>query len=294
VHHDPLGEPADSAETELLEDAAAAFGVDVDGFTVERLANRDGISGLRYGSGEPAVVLLHGGGQNAHTWDVVMAAARLPGIAVDLPGHGSSDWTTDHDHSPRRLAPPVQEALSRWAPRCRVLVGMSLGGMVAAALAEHLPAAEKLVLVDVTPGSVVPRGSTVGAAQQLGAAPLDHLVDQVHRLSPERDPAPLRHSVWHATRATGDGNRTWRSDPSAVVGSFEDLWPEVEALAPRLEVVLAEQGSFVPPADADRLRTLLPPHRVHTVPGATHSVQSTRPVHLAELLRRVVVSSEPE
>ncbi|GHE11659.1 alpha/beta fold hydrolase [Klenkia taihuensis] len=285
--------PTDDAgpEHSHLAAAAAAFGVPVERFELARLQARNGLSALRYGTGRPAVALLHGGGQNAHTWDVTMAAAGLAGVAVDLPGHGRSPWTTDHDHSPRRLTPAVRGALAELVPDCRVLVGMSLGGMVAVDLAASLPDLQALVLVDVAPGSAVPPGSTVGAAQRLARAPLDVLVEQVHRLSPERDPAPLRHGIWHATRDAGDGDRAWRADPDARVGSFVDLWPQTEALAPRLHLVLAEHGSFVPPADLTRLGRVVRPGRVHRLAGATHSVQSTRPRALADVLVQVAAEA---
>ncbi|SDF94074.1 alpha/beta fold hydrolase [Klenkia brasiliensis] len=278
-------------EREHLAAAAHSFGVPVDGFTITRVTAGSGLSALRYGTGRPGVVLLHGGGQNAHTWDITVAAAGLAGVAVDLPGHGRSPWTADHDHSPRRLAPAVRRAVTELAPGCRVLVGMSLGGMVALDLAASLPDLRALVLVDVSPGSTVPPGSTVGAAQRLARAPLDDLVEQVHRLSPERDPAPLRHSIWHATRDAGDGDRAWTADPGARVGSFEDLWPELEQLAPLLHLVLAAHGSFVPPGDLERLRRLVPAVRVHRLPGTTHSVQSTRPRALAEVLVQVAAAA---
>ena len=34
---------------------------------------------------------MHGGAQNAHTWDTVALALDRPLVAVDLPGHGHSD-----------------------------------------------------------------------------------------------------------------------------------------------------------------------------------------------------------
>ena len=40
---------------------------------------------------EPELVLLHGGAQNAHTWDTVALALDRPLVAIDLPGHGHSD-----------------------------------------------------------------------------------------------------------------------------------------------------------------------------------------------------------
>ena len=49
------------------------------------------MSALVWGNGPPRLVLLHGGAQNAHTWDTVALALRSPLVAIDLPGHGHSD-----------------------------------------------------------------------------------------------------------------------------------------------------------------------------------------------------------
>ena len=49
------------------------------------------VSSLVWGDAEPELVFLHGGGQNAHTWDTVVLALGRPAIAIDLPGHGRSD-----------------------------------------------------------------------------------------------------------------------------------------------------------------------------------------------------------
>ena len=41
------------------------------------------ISALRWGTESPRVVFLHGGGQNAHTWDTVVLGLGLPALAID-------------------------------------------------------------------------------------------------------------------------------------------------------------------------------------------------------------------
>ena len=109
---------------------------------------------VRWGQGDPEVVFLHGGGQNARTWDLVALALGRPALAVDLPGHGRSDWRADRDYRPARNAEAVTAVLRELAPRPVVLVGMSLGGLtgirVARVGAEHVRA---LVVVDVTPPS---------------------------------------------------------------------------------------------------------------------------------------------
>ncbi len=51
------------------------------------------VSALRWGSGRPVAVMVHGTAQNAHTWDTVMLALGAPSaVVVDLPGHGRSQW----------------------------------------------------------------------------------------------------------------------------------------------------------------------------------------------------------
>ena len=50
----------------------------------------------------PELVFLHGGAQNAHTWDTVALALGRPLVAIDLPGHGHSDGGTERPARPRR------------------------------------------------------------------------------------------------------------------------------------------------------------------------------------------------
>ncbi|WP_192808689.1 alpha/beta fold hydrolase [Actinomadura montaniterrae] len=273
----------------FLQEAAAAQGIDASGLVIDRIETTTAagrISALRYGTSPPRLVALHGGRQNAHTWDLVMASLGIPSLALDLPGHGSS--YRPRDYSPRDLAPSIAEAISELAPEARTLVGMSFGGMIALAAAGSLPAIRHVVLVDVSPGSAVPAASKLPEIRSLGPATLDDLVAAVAALSPGRALAPLRHSVFHATRPWPDTSsdlRTWRADPAMRIGSFTDFWKEMREQASRLHLIIAGRGSFVPDADRPPLRSLLEPDRLHEVPGSGHSIQSTRPRELAHLLK---------
>src|SRR3954452_23049938 len=60
------------------------------------------VSTLLWGTGSPELVLLHGGAQNAHTWDTVALALDRALLAVDLPGHGRSDWRAGGGDRPWR------------------------------------------------------------------------------------------------------------------------------------------------------------------------------------------------
>ncbi|MEZ5248352.1 MAG: alpha/beta hydrolase [Ilumatobacteraceae bacterium] len=100
------------------------------------------------------IVFVHGGSQSAHTWDTTIMALGRRAFAVDLPGHGHSDWRDDGDYTPSRLADDVAVVVSALAPRASLVVGMSLGGLTSMQLAvRHSHLVRSLVMVDITPGS---------------------------------------------------------------------------------------------------------------------------------------------
>ena len=78
------------------------------------------VSALVWGDG-PAesveLVFVHGGSQNAHTWDTTIMAMGCPAaLAVDLPGHGHSDWRDDGDYGPKLNAAAVEPRSWRYHP----------------------------------------------------------------------------------------------------------------------------------------------------------------------------------
>jgi pimeloyl-ACP methyl ester carboxylesterase len=93
----------------------------------------------------PTVLLLHGSGATAAVWAPVLAeldrrGRRLDWITVDLPGHGRSGRMPDYHHG--RYASAVAAAVvaemgpSPDAPRVDLVVGHSLGALVALAMAD--------------------------------------------------------------------------------------------------------------------------------------------------------------
>ena len=141
-------------------DNATEFGIAYDHPPLVRRAFVDvgpsrRISALVWGEAPPELVLIHGGAQNAHTWDTVALALRRPLVAVDLPGHGHSGPASPGTGSARAesLATDVGVAIDALAPDAAAVVGMSLGGLTAIALAASRPElVRRLVLVDITPG----------------------------------------------------------------------------------------------------------------------------------------------
>ena len=78
-------------EFSMFHENAEEFGLPYDGPPTVRRESVEVDAGRRssalvWGDAEPELVLLHGGAQNAHTWDTVALALDRPLVAVDLPG----------------------------------------------------------------------------------------------------------------------------------------------------------------------------------------------------------------
>lgn len=264
---------------------------------VERIESGP-ISALRWGGDSPAIVFLHGGGQNAHTWDTVILGLGLPALAIDLPGHGRSAWREDGDYGPKLNAETLRPILRDWAPAPRLVVGMSLGGLTALRLAATEPALVlELVLVDVTPSA--PERHEEMTKAQLGAVALvkgdrtfdsfEAMLDVTVAAAPNRDRKSLRRGVFHNTKQLDDGTWTWRYDSFRKGDGFEGLWDDVAAITMPTTLVRGANSFFVNDEDAEAFANGAPGFRTtHVVPDAGHSVQGDQPKALVDILRGVL------
>lgn len=265
-------------------------------------ANRR-LSALVWGADSPEVVLLHGGGQNAHTWDTVALALGCPLIALDLPGHGHSDWTSEDEIlDPNSLARDVSAAIAALAPTPVVLVGMSLGGATSIAVAaQHPNLVSKLALIDVTPS--VSREKSANIASFLvgrdGYSSLDEMIEWTTQFNPTRSPSSIRRGVLHNAIQLEDGTWSWRhqlgrrrgSDaPDIGTADFEWLWDQFESIKVPVLLVRGALSRVVDDSDVDEFLRRQPTGLVETVDGAGHSIQGDQPVQLAEILRRFITS----
>ena len=289
-------------EFSMFHENAAEFGIPYGGPPVvkRRMVNMDDgrvISSLVWGDSPPGLVFLHGGAQNAHTWDTVLLALNRPAVAVDLPGHGHSDGPRSGHLSVRDNARDVAEVVRALSPGAEVIVGMSLGGMTALALADSSPElVRSLVLVDVTPGV------HSGKAQAITAfingpesfPDFDALLSRTIEHNPTRSISSLRRGILHNAAQREDGTWVWRyarhralepeaGDRSSV--DFGSLWDAVSNLTVPLMLVRGMRPqSVVDDDDEAELKRRAPSARVEHVTEAGHSVQGDAPVELADLI----------
>jgi pimeloyl-ACP methyl ester carboxylesterase len=259
------------------------------------------LSALAWGEGPPELVLLHGGGQNAHTWDTVALALERPLVAVDLPGHGHSDWPSGTATlDPASMADDVARVVEALAPQARAVVGMSLGGATAIALATRHPALVRmLLLVDITPGVNHDKASDIAAflAGPESFESFDEILERTIQFNPTRSESALRRGVLHNAVQREDGRWTWRHQlgrPSATTGlhveavDFGSQWDDLERIAVPVLLAHGSLSPVVDDADVAEFRRRRPGDPVVVVEGAGHSIQGDRPVELARIITEFV------
>jgi pimeloyl-ACP methyl ester carboxylesterase len=256
--------------------------------------------GLRLGcdiygdEGSSPVLLLHGGGQTRRSWHgaaLALQAADMSAIAVDLRGHGDSDWAEADRYEIGHFAADVAK-ICEALPGPPIVVGASLGGLAALiAVGESpVPIVRALILVDIAP-RIESAGSRrilnfmssgAGGFADLAAAAEAVAEYQAHRRRPG-DPSGLLHNL----RQRSDGRWYWHWDPAFLNQrvtvdrsslSQEHVRLAVAARSIRVPTLLVhgDRSDIVSADSVDELRSLIPHAQVVDVPGAGHMVAGDR------------------
>jgi pimeloyl-ACP methyl ester carboxylesterase len=292
----------------LFADNASEFGLPYEGPpTVRRefvAVDRDRrLSALVWGTEPPELVFLHGGAQNAHTWDTVALALGRPLVAIDLPGHGHSDGGKEGQLDLADNAADVAVAIGELAPDAKAVIGMSLGGLTSLELAHRHPdLVRKLVLVDITPGVNQDKAKAVidfvNGPQSFEN--FDDLLKRTIEHNPTRSVSSLRRGILHNAHQTPEGHWEWNYDrrgharsrdelPSGQEVAHSPLWDHFSELKIPIALLRGSISPVVDDADVAEALRRQPDLRVDVVDGAGHSIQGDRPIELATLIREIAL-----
>ena len=255
------------------------------------------LSGLRWGEADVEMTLLHGGAQNAHTYDTV-ALAMTPHslLALDLPGHGHSDPSIYPASAIASHALDVASALEQLITPPRALVGMSLGGLTALLVAHARPdLVNSLVLIDITPGvnAEKARHITDFVNGPTSFDDFDTLLARTMHHNPTRSESSLRRGILHNAVQRADGTWVWRHQQHGkselTAPDAGDLWTKLAGLAMPVTLIRAMgPGSVVDDDDETEFVRRQPDATIVHVVDSGHSIQGDQPLVLAALLEHAL------
>jgi pimeloyl-ACP methyl ester carboxylesterase len=236
----------------------------------------------------PQVLMLHGGGLHAHTFDLLgnLLRQRARCVALDLRGHGDSGWAESGRYGSEPIADDIEAAVSTLGLNDVVLIGHSLGGMGAMTWAtRRMAALAGLIILDVAPA--MNREGTGPVHEFVAANPTFADLEEVDNFLSQG--TPQRAAGGDATAAnlrwTDNGRLAFKYDTRQFAGLKLELDDDLRALATRIAcptMVLRGQRSKVISAEAAaELAGLIPGATWAEVPDARHTIQSSNPIALA-------------
>lgn len=230
------------------------------------------------------IFLLHGWGGDSRTW-----APLLPGLkkianinAIDLPGFGLSQEAEEF------LLPEVLETLAAKIADDSVVIGWSLGGMLAVQLAAQFPKKVRALVTLAANAKFV-------ASDSYPAAMPAAVNSEFNRAFKQGPAATLK--IFYGLLAQGDAQelallKTLRQQ---MPTEFSAQWSQALNLLSELDNrtvltalkqpalhLFAEKDSLVPVAAAERLRELNPAHQVTVIAQAAHAVHWSKPEAVLE------------
>ena len=248
--------------------------------------------------GRPPILLAHGGGQTRHAWGNTMKVLGDRGyraIALDLRGHGDSDWSEHGRYELDAFAADLI-AVARHLGQPPAVVGASLGGLAAlVAEGEKAPGIfASLTLVDVTPRmELAGINRVVGfmtAHTQKGFGSIDEAADVIAAYLPNRQRRRNPNGLAKNLRLGPDGRFRWHWDPRFITNvqppqqerRFERLENAARRIGCPVHLIRGGMSDLVSEEVTKAFLTLVPDASYSNVLDAGHMVVGDQNDHFSE------------
>ncbi len=256
--------------------------------------------------GDETLVLVHGNRDQCRSWDLFVAGLRSQGcrpghvVALDLRGHGDSDWpSTQRHYQHEDFLYDLAAFVRHLGQKPFSLIGHSLGGSMSVVLAGCFPSSvKKLVLIEAV-GPYARSDDDVPkllarwlSADGIGAdGSFYPTLEEAARAIQKRFPTMPDHAAMrmalYGMKSTERGF-VWKYDPRMRFPSYSNFSEgQIRAFIERIEcptlLIYGESGDFMDSPRAARV-PLFKNSRLVGIPGAGHHVPHERPSELAEVV----------
>lgn len=246
------------------------------------------------------VICVHGYTSSAQSFNALARhlGDRVHLLAMDVRGHGESQWSPEGAYRYADQAADLAAFADALAPTPFVLIGTSMGGIIAMAYAmHHAGRLRALVINDI--GPEVEAGSS-RITGMVGSRPddfasLDQAMAYRRETSPITAARPLddqRELALGVLRQRPDGRWGWKMDPAYIEQRVSrgapprpDAWPALARLQCPALVVWGSDSDVLSEAQARRMVETLAHGELVAVPGIGHAPTLVEPPVLAALDR---------
>ena len=251
---------------------------------------------IHYGDeSHPKLVLLHGGGANAHWWDHIAPAlaVRLHVIAVDFRGHGDSDYPERVEAG--RFQRDLEAVLEHLGAPDAILVGHSMGAHVALRHACSGRGPRAVVAIEATRGASprTRRTTRLALASRRSYRSESEAIARYRFLprSPGASEALRRRLAAHSVRREPDGRFGFKFDPRWFSLPPDPPLDLGRVACPTL-VVRGAESSLLTAQGAEALVAELPGARLVEIEGAGHNVHLERPTEVLTAMERFLANAD--
>jgi malonyl-CoA O-methyltransferase len=241
------------------------------------------------------IVLLHGWGCDSNSWQPISESLQSLGevLSIDLPGFGKKDVLNDF------ALDSIVELIAAQIPNHSVLIGWSLGGMLAVQIAARYPSkVSRLITLATNVKFVVSDDYACAMPQEVNS--------RFNSLFENDSEAALK--LFAGLLAQGDRNERvlLRKTRSLIgSGSINRHWSQALELLARLDNrrsfsaliqsglhVFGEFDALVPVDASVHLAALNNKQQVRILPGTAHALHWSRPDEVMQLIRDFLQSSQ--
>ena len=237
----------------------------------------------------PDLVLLHGYTGHCRSWDAFanVMSKQYRVLALDQRGHGETEWAPADQYGTMEMVADLDAFVSALRLERFVLLGLSMGGMVAIAYAGARPVQlARLVIVDIAP-EIAAEGIQ-NIQQSVARSDVFDTVEDAFRRARADNPVPPEGHHYDRVRAslmrTDEGKWTYRYD-RALRGpgsqrlrlTVDEGWGAVASFNVPTLLIRGEHSPLLSRDVADKFVSIAKNSQLVEVPGSGHPVPLDKP-----------------